>query len=147
MMGILRTALILGLAGVLPFFAAGLLAQFAESREVQQLAHATLSLYGVMILGFMSGCIWAFAAKDNDPMGYALSTVPALFGFMVPIFPVYFGLIEPKEALFYLAAGFLVLLGLDLRAWRKGQTPPWWVWLRVLLTALVVPSILLGAFA
>ena len=35
-------------------------------------------------------------------------------------------------------AGFLALLGLDFTFFRQSLTPPWWMRLRLLLTAIVV---------
>lgn len=140
-----RPALALGLAGVIPFAALALLPLFARADRVVEMADALLTLYTVTILAFMSGCIWAFAARQDDVKGYALSTLPALFGWLCPFLPVFLGWITPKEALLLLAVGFTALLALDRRAVRLGQAPGWWLRLRVLLTTLVVICLVLGS--
>lgn len=140
-----RPALALGLAGVLPFAALCVLPLFSDAPRVIEMGDALLTLYAITILAFMSGCIWAFAAKQDDVTGYALSTLPALFGWLSPFLPVFLGWITPAEALLLLAAGFVVLLALDRRAVRLAQAPDWWLKLRVLLTALVVGCLLIGS--
>ncbi len=140
-------ALALGLAGVAPFAALSGAKHLTAEAEPAMLAHSALQLYAVMILAFMSGCIWAFAARTGDATGYALSTLPALYGFFVPLLPVYLGWITPNETLALLAVGFIVLLALDRRAMQLGQTPGWWLRLRLLLTALVVACLIAGAMA
>jgi hypothetical protein len=139
-----RPALILGLAGVLPF-AAAVLAPLAVPTS-RAFAAPALILYGIVILSFMSGCIWAFAARENDWVGYGLSTLPALYGFFLPPLLVMGGIATLQEVPLFLAVGFLMLLGLDWRAQRLGQTPPWWMRLRLLLTALVVACLITGVF-
>ncbi|MGR3466668.1 MAG: DUF3429 domain-containing protein, partial [Shimia sp.] len=70
-------------------------------------------------------------------VGYALSTLPALWAF----FMVGGGVTAAALAL---CAGFIGLLGLDYLFSHKGLTPGWWMSLRVLLTALVVICLSLG---
>ena len=139
-----RVALYLGLAGVLPFAITAVLPLFDLGFAARELVTAVRTLYAVTILAFMSGCIWAFSAQENDRVGYALSVLPALYGWFVPLFPVYLGLLKPKEATFLLAFGFVALLLLDQRATRRGQTPDWWLRLRVLLTFLAVLCLMGG---
>ena len=92
MTSIPKSALWLGLAGLLPFlFGAGLAlspepdlppGQFASIYPSD--APAILAAYGTVILCFMSGVLWGFAAqgpKDEAPLGYALSVIPALYAF------------------------------------------------------------------
>lgn len=135
-------ALGFGLAGALPFLALGIAATWAPDLSTYTLAIDFLCRYALTILAFMSGCIWAFAAKHDDMVGIALSTLPALYGCFATVFARNFG---PETDLVLLALGFLVLLALDRRAARLGQTPVWWMPLRLLLTTLVVSSLGLGA--
>ena len=136
-----RSALVLGLAGLLPFFW-GVLTMLLPS-----LADATVRLagprfigpyvqlsYGIVILSFMSGVLWGFAtrAKGTDAaLGYALSVIPALWCF----FMVGGG---PTSASIYLFAGFLGLLGLDWHFAQRDLAPVWWMRLRLLLSAAVL---------
>lgn len=139
-----RAALILGLAGVLPF-ALPVLAVLLGIDPPGGTPWQTIQIYyALTILAFMSGCLWGFAARLEDSLGYALSTLPALYGFFVLV------LVMPLSGAattVLFAFGFPALLLLDLRAARLGQTPIWWMPLRVLLTSLVTVCLLVGAFA
>lgn len=138
-----RAALILGLAGVLPFALPGLALLFGIDPPSGTPWQTIQIYYALTILAFMSGCLWGFAAKVEDSTGYALSTLPALYGFFVLV------LVMPLSGTWttlLFALGFPALLLLDLRAARLGQSPTWWIALRVLLTSLVTLSLLIGAF-
>jgi hypothetical protein len=141
-----RPALFLGLSGLLPFLwgVATLLSP--------ALAQATLDLigprfigpfvliaYGVVILCFMSGVLWGFAARGAELhwTGYALSVAPALWAF-------FFVGGGPIQALTALITGFVVLLVIDLQFSRWGLTPPWWMQLRLILTIGVVLCLAAG---
>jgi len=140
-------ALALGLAGVLPFAAVALAPYtgLAEPTGLGWVYH--LLIYGLTILAFMSGCIWAFAARAGDAIGYALSTLPALYGATLLMVALPFGLATERGCTVLLALGFTALLALDWRAAARGQTPVWWMRLRVILTSLVVVFLLIGALA
>lgn len=140
-----RGPLILGLAGLLPFYwgAATLvwpelgawgIAQFG-SRFVGPYVQL---FYGAVILSFMSGVLWGFAAKTDGWVGYALSVIPALWAFFMTGG-------GPVTASINLIAGFLGLLLLDAHFAREGLAPGWWMRLRVVLTTGVVIALLPGA--
>ena len=136
-----RSALILGLAGVIPFVWGALtllfdpLAAFSVGWFGPRFVGPYLQLsYGIVILSFMSGVLWGFATKAEAPVaasGYALSVLPALWAF-------FFVGGGPVSAAIYLIFGFVGLLGLDWMFWRQGLAPAWWMRLRVGLTAVVV---------
>ncbi len=136
-----RSALILGLAGVIPFAWGALtvlsadMALWGSQTLGPRFVGPYIQLfYGSIILSFMSGVLWGFATKADGAVaatGYALSTIPALWAF-------FFTGGGPYAAATYLIAGYLGLLGLDYLFWKQGLAPPWWMSLRVLLTALVV---------
>ncbi|CTQ31961.1 DUF3429 domain-containing protein [Jannaschia rubra] len=143
------SALILGLAGLLPF-AWGVVTMWSEG--AQALTMATVGprfvgpyvglFYGSVILAFMSGVLWGFATRAEGPVettGYALSVLPALWAF----FMVGGG---PVSAAIALMAGFVGLLGLDWLFWRQGLAPAWWMKLRLILTAGVVACLVPVAF-
>jgi hypothetical protein len=141
-----RTALWLGLAGVLPF-AAPVAADWLAGALPSGHSWAALQFwYGVVILSFMSGSLWGFAARGGDAAGHALSTLPALaaFALVALLWP---GVVPLPVALLALAALFLALLPLDARTQRRGDAPGWWMQLRLLLTGLVVICLGLGAVA
>ena len=142
MIGIPRAPLLLGLAGVLPFAWGALTAAFAplgdwswQTLGARATGRTLLVLYGTIILSFMSGTAWGFATRAEGRHAavlYALSTAPALWALFLGFSTV------------MLALGFLALLLLDWHAQRAGLAPPWWLRLRLLLTALVVPCLLVG---
>ena|SRR6056297_2533593 len=141
-----RSALILGLAGVVPF-AWGALTLLVPAVGDWGLAmfgprfvgpYVQL-FYGAVILSFMSGVLWGFATKAEGGQaatGYALSVIPALWAFFTT------GGGEAAAAM-NLTFGFLGLLLLDFAFWRWGLAPGWWMQLRILLTGLVVICLLL----
>jgi hypothetical protein len=136
-----RVALILGLAGLIPFVwgAASDLSPGLNDWGTAAFGprfvgpHVSLA-YGTVILSFMSGALWGFATRATGAMaviGYTLSVCPALWAFLM----VGGG---PAAAAAALAAGFLALLPLDALFWRQGLAPGWWMRLRLLLTAGVL---------
>ena len=140
-----RSALILGLAGTIPFLwgAATLFSEPLAAAGLRWLGprfvgpYVGLS-YGTIILSFMSGVLWGFATRTTGTVaatGYALSVIPALWAF-------FFVGGGPTSAAIYLIAGFVGLLALDATFAAQGLTPPWWMRLRVLLTGIVVAALL-----
>lgn len=142
-----RSALLLGLLGVLPFAwgALTLLSDAAMGWGIRSLGprfvgpHVQL-FYGAVILSFMSGVLWGFATKTDGARattGYALSVIPALWAFFMTGG-------GPVSAGMNLIFGLLGLLILDWQFWRWGLAPAWWMHLRVLLTLLVVVCLAVG---
>ncbi len=140
-----RSALILGLAGLIPFLwgAASVLvpdlAIWGQANLGGRFIGPYVQLfYGAVILSFMSGVLWGFATKATGRMataGYVLSVIPALWAFFMTGG-------GPTTAGVNLITGFLGLLLLDWHFWRLGLAPAWWMQLRVLLTAIVLLSLL-----
>lgn len=132
-----RAALILGLAGLLPFAygLATLLSPALAEATIRTIGprfagQYVLIAYGTVILCFMSGVLWGFAARGAEQgwTGYALSVAPALWAF----FMVGGG---ATQALAALLTGFVVLLVIDQQFTIWGLTPRWWMKLRLVLTA------------
>lgn len=137
-MNIPKIPLILGLAGLIPFGFGAALAVFDDASAAQALGIHILLHYGTVILAFMSGVLWGFAAQNRGwPMGYGLSVLPALWAFFAT-FAV------PHAQLFALGLGFLALLVLDWSFARRALTPPWWMRLRVILTTGVLTCLAIG---
>lgn len=136
-----RPALLLGLAGLLPFLwsAATHLAPALALWAGQWLPPVFLGAYvgltyGTVILSFMSGVLWGFATRAEGTaaaIGYGLSVIPALWVF----FMVTDG---SSNSVIYLAAGFVGLLLLDAMYSAWGLAPRWWLRLRVMLTVVVL---------
>ncbi len=136
-----RAALLLGLAGLLPFGWGVMtmwmpqVGQWAALNIGPRFVGPYVSLsYGTVILAFMSGVLWGFATRAEGRAAsacYALSVLPALWAF----FMVGNG---PVAAATSLAIGFIALLVLDWQFWSLGLAPKWWLQLRSLLTAGVL---------
>ena len=144
-----RPALILGLAGLIPFLYGALsvllpdLGRLGALWSPHHTGAALLQIYGIVILCFMAGVIWGFAARAEGPQAtvfYALSVIPAIFVFLTAF-------AEPRPSLVMLILGFLALLAVDATAARRGLTPTWWMRLRLLLTVVVVICLGVGVLA
>lgn len=141
-------AIVLGLAGLIPFlygaamvFAAeGTLPTFGFFPSSRLGGVHILERFGAAILGFMGGCLWGFASKPGRPTLALLSAsaVPALLAFMA---------IRENPALscIWLAFGFVVLQAIDVAFQRAGVAPEYWLSLRLPLTAGVIACLLVGA--
>lgn len=142
-----RSALFLGLAGLIPFVWGALtllsdgLSGFGLSTFGARFIGPYVQIfYGTIILAFMSGVLWGFATRAEGRMatvGYALSVIPALWAF-------FFVGGGPVSAQVYLIFGYLGLLALDWMYWRLGLAPAWWMQLRIPLTTVVVISLGVG---
>ncbi len=140
-----KSALILGLAGLLPFIwgAITIYSQGAAEWTMGLVGPRFIGpyvglAYGTVILSFMSGVLWGFATKAEGGQaatGYALSVLPALWAF----FMIGGG---PVSAGMNLIAGFVALLVLDYAFWTWGLAPRWWMTLRTILTVGVILSLL-----
>jgi hypothetical protein len=131
----------LGGAGLIPFVGLALLAALGDE-TVSGLARDGVAAYGAVILSFMGGCRWGFAAaglgEGPDWASLALSVMPALLAW-----PALFAT-DPVRVLL-LAAGFAALLAADVMLTRRGGAPRWWPRLRWPLTAGAVGSLLVAA--
>ena len=139
MIGIPRSPLLLGLAGLIPFVW-GLYTSFhpVDGLEDFWQGWAILADYAMVILPFMSGVIWGFATKASGKQAATLCTlsvIPALWAFFF---------ILGDGALLSAAVGFVVLLPIDYACTRAGLAPAWWMRLRLVLTAVVVPCLVIG---
>lgn len=140
-----RSALLLGLAGLIPFIWGGItslypaLGQWGQMHLGGRFIGPYIQLfYGAVILSFMSGVLWGFATKATGKLatiGYALSVIPALWAFFMTGG-------GPTAAAMNLIFGFLALLLLDWYFWRLKLAPPWWMQLRIPLTGIVILSLM-----
>ncbi|MEO0937892.1 MAG: DUF3429 domain-containing protein [Pseudomonadota bacterium] len=141
--------LVLGLAGLIPFVwgAATLLSPELAAFGAQTFGPRFVGpyvqlFYGSVILSFMSGVLWGFATRAEGAQaatGYVLSVLPALWAFFMTGG-------GPVSAGTNLMFGFAALLLLDYAFQGWGLTPPWWLQLRVLLTAIVLICLGIGVF-
>ena len=136
-----RPALLLGLAGLIPFLlsAATHLSPALAAWAGQFLKPMFLGAYvgmtwGTVVLCFMSGVLWGFATKAEGreaAVAYTLSVIPALWGFVMVAD-------ASDTSAIFLAAGFAGLLLLDATFQAWGLAPRWWLRLRVMLTVVVL---------
>jgi len=127
-------ALVLGIAGLIPFVWGALSLQLGILGLPGLAPREAVLAYGLMIYSFMAGTHWGFAAKGNWALGYVLSVMPVL-GFLALVMA---GLATVNEALII---GFASLLGLDVWFWKRGLAPRWWMRLRLGLSAVVLASL------
>lgn len=136
--GVPDPAVLLGLAGLLPFVV-GALATL-DGGPLGQWAPSALLGYAAVILSFMGGVHWGLAMTAERPswLRYGASVVPALLGWLAL-------LIGGRLAFLLLVASFASLLAYDLGAVRAGEAPAWYPRLRWPLTLVVVLCLLLAA--
>ncbi|MBA3911977.1 MAG: DUF3429 domain-containing protein [Rhodobacter sp.] len=139
-----RPALILGLAGLIPFLwsavtflSPGLATSAGQWLSPMFIGDYVGLTYGAMILAFMSGVLWGFATKAEGreaAIAYTLSVIPALWTFVMVSD-------ASDTSRIFLAAGFVGLLLLDAMFQAWGLAPRWWLRLRVMLTVVVLASL------
>jgi len=136
-----RPALLLGLAGLIPFvwsaathLSPPLLGWAGQWLPPMFLGAYVGITYGTVILSFMSGVLWGFATRAEGTeatVAYVLSVIPALW--------VFFMVTDATaNSVIFLAAGFVGLLLLDAMFSAWGLAPRWWLRLRVMLTVVAL---------
>ena len=104
----------------LPFLFAALAPLDVADRYVLSLA------YGLVILCFMAGTLWGFAAHRSDAFGYGASVIPAILAFGLlsdHVLSLGMGAVTRH---WLLIALFVGLLPLDHWMQKQGLAPPWW---------------------
>ena len=137
-----RTALYLALGGLVPFLVCAGVALSGNQVVLRGAEDEIMLRYGIIILAFMSGVLWGFATNASGKMAtvaYGLSVLPALWAFFTAVGPT-------QQALGALIPGFYGLLVLDYCFWRAGLAPPWWLRLRLPLTAVVMVTLGIGIY-
>lgn len=137
-----RTALYLALGGLVPFLVCAGVALSGNQVVLREAEDEIMLRYGIIILAFMSGVLWGFATNASGKMAtvaYGLSVLPALWAFFTAVGPT-------PQALGALIPGFYGLLALDYYFWRAGLAPPWWLRLRLPLTAVVMVTLGIGIY-
>ena len=144
--------LLLGFLGLIPFVVTAYLASAWRSPSDAQALTALLT-YSAIILSFLGAVHWGFALAEPpqslaglSPLPYAqdpahkprlvLGVVPALIGWAALLI----GLLipAPSIALCVLIAGFLATNIAEHTAHRRGWVPGTYLWLRWILTVIVV---------
>ena len=132
-------ALLLGLAGLIPF-AAGALALWAPLPVLDADLGLRLVIgYGALILSFLGGIRWGTAigpyAANRQGAELAASVLGSLAGLGALFIP-------SVPALALLIAGFLMQALWDVTSVESGRLPAWFGRLRMMLTAGAVMSLI-----
>jgi Protein of unknown function (DUF3429) len=130
-------AILLGVAGAVPFVVCGLGALSQDTATAARML-AVLVAYGAVILSFLGGIHWGFALAPDVPRGrrqawqLGLGTLPALLGWAALELGNWIG---PAV----LIAGFIATAATEHRAARSGlRLPSGYIWLRWGLTIVAV---------
>ena len=130
MLGIPLAPLVLGLTGLIPFWALSLAIALHGAFGFQEhgLAFA-LAAYAAIIISFLGGIRWGLAAARDDggALNYAISVVPSLAGWALLAAP------EPWR-LAGLGMAALALGPIDARLVKAGLAPLWLGRLRLILS-------------
>lgn len=135
----------LGGLGIVPFAGLSLATPFATDGLKAQLLFALLA-YGAIILSFLGGIHWGLAIgavlqSDNTLWRrIALSILPSLVAWAALLAPSSIGFLV-------LAAAFVAMLLVDIRASRVNEVPAWYPKLRWPLSCGAVAALLLGTFS
>ena len=137
-------ALLLGLAGLIPFVAAAA-AQWASLPLLAPEAGLRLAIiYGAIILSFLGGIRWGTAIGPYDSgrqtMEFSASVLGSLAGLAAAFLP-------SIPALALLIAGFLMQGLWDVMSVDSGRLPNWFGRLRMILTAGAVISLIAALLA
>ena len=135
-------AWLLGLAGLLPFVACGLLAVAPEGDR----AGLALVAYGAVILAFLGGVHWGFALEDPTRRGergrLGLGVLPSLAGWVALL--VAFA-VNVVAGLVLLIVSFAALAVVEARAAKAELMPVGYLKLRYGLTGVVETVLILVA--
>jgi hypothetical protein len=129
-------ARVLGLAGLLPFWAAAIVAAFGQGGWAAAGLQAQIA-YGAVILTFLGGVHWGVALRMDAVPSWARlgwSVTPSLLGWVALLLP-------PLPALALLAAGLTAALAVDLRTLGEPVAPGWYAALRRILTLGALASL------
>ncbi len=130
-------AALLGLGGLIPFIACGVIA-VTGGHDASLRGTMALLAYGAVILSFLGAVHWGLALAEpgaGNRARLAGGVVPALVGWLA-LLVVMFGLIE--LALVMLIVGFAGTMMVEAAAGRRGRLPIGYVRLRWVLTTVVV---------
>ena len=137
-------AIALGLLGLVPFAACGLLAVSADPAFAPRALLALLA-YGAVILAFLGGVHWGFALEGGPQQApfvlrsrLILGVLPSLIGWSGLILAI-LGLSD--LALVLLIVGFIGLMIFEAQAHRRGLMPRGYIWLRWALSVGVIVTL------
>jgi Protein of unknown function (DUF3429) len=133
------SAVVLGVAGVIPFAACAILQWYPHSILPQERVLTIGLVYGAVILSFLGGIRWGTAIGPYGPprpaRDFTLSVLPSLAGWAAPFLP-------PIVGVSLLITGFLLQALWDVVSSEAGRLPGWFGTLRAALTAAVTVALI-----
>lgn len=132
------SALVLGLAGTVPFMALAVAITMNFSIPLVDNPVAGLVAYAAIILSFLGGIRWGFALRMSDQTlqgrAFILSVGPSIAGWLL--------LLPPSPMALVVMPVLFVLMGLADQTMGTVGAPAWYMRLRLLLSVIVTLSLL-----
>jgi len=139
-----RLPLVLALLGFVPFAVLTGALFVPDATLAQTAGLLVLKVYAAIILSFLGGIRWGIAVKamDEDPdmSTFVLSVMPSLWAWAAFFVP------GPSGFVMF-AIGFAAMGLWDRALVARGGAPDWFGLLRIVLTWLVTPTMLVAAIA
>lgn len=135
MIAVARLAIVVGIAGLLPFLAAILGLFMMPAKSVAIIGY--FYLYSAGILAFMAGIYWPLAMQLENRC-YPISPLVTMLLSQVFFVSAGIGLLLPVAAQIVLyTVAYLALYVVDAR-WMRVYWPDWYLKLRLALTTIVL---------
>lgn len=127
-------ARLLGFAGLLPHIAV-VLVLLERNNELRFFALAMGYAYAALILSFLGGIWWGFAARaERAPLWlWVTAVLPSLIA-LASFLPWATGEPWPGPSLIVIGVALIGSLGVDWQLHRIGLAPEWWLRLRLPLS-------------
>lgn len=127
-------ARLLGFAGLLPHIAV-VLVLLERNNELRFFALAMGYAYAALILSFLGGIWWGFAARAERAPGWlwVAAVIPSLIA-LASFLPWATGETWPGPSLVVIGAALIGSLAVDWQLHRTGFAPDWWLRLRMPLS-------------
>jgi hypothetical protein len=139
-----RSALALGLAGLIPFVAGAAALWGAIPLLSPETGLKLAIVYGAVILSFLGGIRWGTAIGPYDQRRQALEFSASVLGSLAGLAAAFLPAIP---ALALLIAGFLMQGLWDVMSVDAGRLPAWFGRLRMILTAGAVVALVVALLA
>jgi hypothetical protein len=131
-------ALVLGLAGLIPFIAGAAALWVPLPPLTPDPGLKLVTVYGAIILSFLGGIRWGTAIGPYGTRRQGMELAASVLGSLAGLAAVF---IPAVPALTLLIAGFLMQALWDVTSVEAGRLPQWFGKLRMLLTAGAVISL------
>lgn len=138
-----RPALILGVAGLLPFVLLAALSVLTDVPLADR-ARFLLGAWGCAILAFLGGARWGFAAAG---LGEGVSVWTLAVGAAPPALAAIALGAGGRPMLWICALGIVASFAADVSLARALGAPAWWPALRLPLTIVAAASLVIGALS